>query len=64
MLKHWEGDKKMGILYIVLAMLFIGGTGFLAFFAMRKFSGNMGSNIGKANNKRWGMDEGQERDWY
>ena len=54
----------MGILYIVLAMLFIGGTGFLAFFAMRKFSGNVGSNIGKANNKRWGMDEGQEKDWY
>lgn len=54
----------MGILYICLAILFIGGTGFLAFLTMRKFSGNMGANIGKANNKRWGMDEGQERDWY
>ena len=51
-------------MYLILALLLTGGTFFLAFFAMRKFSGNVGSNIGKANNKRWGMDEGQERDWY
>ena len=48
------------IIYFIVALLFVGGTGFLAFLCMRKFNGNMGSNIGKANNKKWGMDEGQE----
>ncbi len=53
-----------GIVYIIIAILFIGGTGFLAFLCMKNFQGNMGSNIGKHNNKRWGMDEGEEKDWY
>lgn len=51
-------------MYLLLGFLFVGGTAFLAFLCGKKFSGNMGSNIGKHNNKRWGMDEGQERDWY
>ena len=52
------------IIYFIVAVLFVGGTGFLAFLCMKKFQGNVGSNIGKANNKRWGLDEGQEKDWY
>ena len=52
------------MLYFILGLAFVGGTGFLAFFCMRKFQGNMGSNIGKHNNAKWGMDEGQEKDWY
>ena len=51
-------------MYLILGFLFVGGTAFLAFLCTKKFNGNMGSNIGKHNNKRWGMDEGQERDWY
>ena len=54
----------MGIIYLVVALLIIGGSAFLAFLCLRKYNGNMVTNIGKHNNKRWGMDEGQERDWY
>lgn len=54
----------MNIIYAVLALLIVGGSAFLAFLCLRKFNGNVGTNIGKENNKRWGMDEGQEKDWY
>ena len=33
------------IIYFIVALLFVGGTGFLAFLCMRKFNGNMGSNM-------------------
>lgn len=51
-------------MYIIAALAVIGGGAFLAFLCMRKFNGNVGTNIGKHNNARWGMDEGQEKDWY
>ena len=54
----------LNILYAIVALLVVAGTGFLSFVCMKKYNGNMGSNIGRANNKRWGLDEGQERDWY
>lgn len=54
----------MSFLFIVVAVLFVGGMGFLGFICMRKYNGNMGVNIGKHNNAKWGMDEGQEKDWY
>lgn len=53
-----------GIIYVLVAVLLAGGFAFLAFICMKDYGRNMGANIGKSNNKRWGMDEGQERDWY
>ncbi len=52
------------IFYLVIAAVFVGGTAFLGFLCLRNFSGNVGANIGKHNNAEWGMDEGQEKDWY
>lgn len=54
----------MGLVYLLVMFVFVAGTTFLAFICMKNNQGNMGSNIGKHNNARWGMDEGQERDWY
>ncbi len=54
----------INVIYATIAVLFVGGTGFLSFLCLRKFNGNVGINIGKHNNAEWGMDEGQERDWY
>ncbi len=53
-----------GLIYLIIAFLFVGGSAFLAFLCLKKYNGNMGTNIGKHNNARWGMDEGQEKDWY
>ena len=59
-----EEDDGMGLVYLLVMFVFVAGTTFLAFICMKNNQGNIGSNIGKHNNARWGMDEGQERDWY
>ena len=50
--------------YIVLGLLIIFGLMLVSVFFLRKVQGNMGINIGRKNAMDWGMDEGQEKDWY